>query len=153
MFKGKTNKQTKIKQTSKWEQQKGFVRSCLLFWLQILGSFADISLLSNPKPSCEPWSNTTPHWDTTSLGQGVQPAPRCKTIPCYKVRKNPFEYRKYLHSCLLISWLQPRPEIATFPEQGCSPGNVSLSAASNDCILGLDYGVSEDFKSELEYQH
>lgn len=92
--KEKTNKQTKIKQTSKWEQQKGFMRSCLLFWLQILGSFADISLLSNPKPSCEPRSNTTPRSDTTSLGQGFQPAPCCKTFPCYKVRKKSLQIQK-----------------------------------------------------------
>lgn len=76
------------------------------------------------------------------------------SIPCYKVRKkNPVKFKKYLRCCLLISWLQPRAEIATFPEQGCSPGNVSPSAASNRWMLRLGQGVAAGFKPELGCQH
>lgn len=152
----KSNKQANENISNR--KKKHFMRSCLLFWLQAFGSFAHISLLSNPKPQSEPGANTTPNSDAASLGPGFQQTPRCRTgrpraFLATKQEKNPVKFKKYLHGCLLISWLQPRPEIATFPEQGCSPGNVGPSAASNHWMLGLDEGASADFKSELEHQH
>lgn len=38
-------------------------------------------------------------------------------------KKNPVQFKNiYLHGCLLISWLQPGPEIAQFPEKAAPGG-------------------------------
>lgn len=105
-------------------KQKPFTRSRLLFCLQICGSLARVSLLPDPRSPSDLRQTPTqlsPRLPKpkVSLNHSLQRRPEHSLLQSTKKKKNPIKL--YL-CCLLISWRQPGPEIAPFPEQAAPRG-------------------------------
>lgn len=102
------------------------MRSHLLFCLQICGFLACVLLLPDPRsPSdlCQPPTQLSPRLPKpkVSINRSLQRRPEHSPLQSTKKKKNPIKFKKYL-CCLLISWRQPGPEIAPFPEQAAPRG-------------------------------